>query len=155
VPADGAVATAAPLVDPRACAVDAAGRVYVLERGGHALRVVELDGTIRTVAGTGKKGWSGDGGPALQATLNGPKYVWLERDGNVLIADAENHVIRRYRPATGGLENVAGTGQPGAGGLGGEPLQAQLNRPHGVWEAADGALYIADSFNHRIVRITR
>jgi len=154
VPADGAVATEAPLVDPRACAVDDAGRVYVLERGGHALRVVEADGHLRTVAGTGKKGFGGDGGPALQALLNGPKYLWLELDGNVLIADAENHVIRRYKPADGTIERVAGTGQVGAAGLGGDPLQAQLNRPHGVWRAPSGALYIADSFNHRIVRIT-
>lgn len=154
VPADGAVATEAPLVDPRACAVDEAGRVYVLERGGHALRVVEPDGRIRTVAGTGKKGYAGDGGPALQAQFNGPKYLWLETDGNVLIADAENHVIRRYKPGDGTIERVAGTGQAGTGGLGGDPLEAQLARPHGVWRAPSGELYIADSFNHRILRIT-
>ena len=153
VPADGAVATEAPLVDPRACAVDAAGRLYVLERGGHAVRVVDPDGRIRTVVGTGKKGYSGDGGAALKATLNGPKYLWIERDGNVLIADAENHVIRRYRPDSGTIDRVAGTGEAGLDGLGGDPLQAQLRRPHGVWEAADGTIYIADSFNGRILRI--
>lgn len=150
VPEDGAEATASPLVDPRAVAVDQAGRIYICERAGHALRVVEADGRIRTVAGTGQPGFGGDGGPALQAAMNGPKHISVDADGSVLITDTENHAIRRYVPATGTLVRVAGTGEKGAFGVGGPPTSLQLNRPHGAFRHG-GALYISDSDNHRIV----
>src|SRR5437016_13098781 len=96
VPADGAQATTAALVDPRAVAVDAKGNVYILERSGHALRVVDSSGRIRTLVGTGKPGNSGDGGDGHQASLNGPKHLCVDGEGNVLIADTENHLIRKY-----------------------------------------------------------
>ena len=153
VPSDGADATSAPLFDPRAVTPDAAGGFYILERNGNALRYVDPAGKIRTVVGTGAKGLSGDGGPALQATMSGPKYLTLDRDGSVLIADAENHVIRRYSPKTGLITRVAGTGKAGAAGIGGDPLQCELRRPHGVTIGPDGALYITDSYNDRILKI--
>jgi len=153
IPPDGAEAVAAPLVDPRAVVPDAAGGFYVLERSGNALRYVDPAGKIKTVAGTGQKGFSGDGGSALAATLNGPKYVALDQDGSVLIADAENNVVRRYTPKTGLITRVAGTGKPGAAGLGGDPLQCQLRRPHGVTVARDGTLFITDSYNDRVLKI--
>jgi DNA-binding beta-propeller fold protein YncE len=152
-PMDGADARTSPLVDPRAVAVDAGGNVYILERGGHALRVVDPGGKIRTVAGTGKAGASGDGGDARQATLRGPKHLCIDREGNVLIADAENHLIRKYLPREGRIVRVAGTGKPGALGVGGPAEQAQLNRPHGVHVDSSGAVYIADSYNHRVLKI--
>jgi DNA-binding beta-propeller fold protein YncE len=156
VPTDGADATGAPLVDPRAVTPDAAGGFYILERGGHALRYVDPAGKIKTVVNAaGTKGFSGDDGPAIQATMNGPKYTLLDRDGTVLIADAENHVIRRYDPKSGQITRVAGTGKPGAAGLDGDPLQCELRRPHGVTIAPDGTLYITDSYNERILRIER
>ncbi|MGC4005265.1 MAG: hypothetical protein QM811_19955 [Pirellulales bacterium] len=154
VPQDGAVAVDAPLVDPRAVAVDAPGNIYILERGGNALRVVEHDtGKIRTVAGTGKKGPLTPDGPALQATLNGPKYLWCDAKNDVLIADSDNHCIRKYLAKTGELVLVAGTGKAGKAGLDGPPREAQLNQPHGVYEAPNGTLYISDSSNHRILKI--
>ena len=153
VPPDGADAASAPLVDPRAVTPDAAGGFYILERNGNALRYVDPAGKIRTVAGTGAKGFSGDGGPGLQATMNGPKYLTLDRDGTVLIADAENHVIRRYSPKTSLITRVAGTGKAGAAGIDGDPLQCELRRPHGVTIGPDGALYITDSYNDRILKI--
>jgi sugar lactone lactonase YvrE len=152
VPADGAMAQSAPLVDPRAVAVDATGQVYICERGGHALRVVDAGGRIRTVAGTGTAGFSGDGGPALRAELRGPKHISVDADGTVLIADTENHVIRRYIPADGRIVRVAGTGEKGAAGVGGAPDRVQLNRPHGAFRH-DGTLYISDSDNHRVLAI--
>ena len=85
------------------------------------------------MAGTGQPGFGGDGGPALKAAMNGPKHISIDADGSVLITDTENHVIRRYRPATGTIERVAGTGQQGAAGLDGPPDQLQLNRPHGAF----------------------
>jgi len=155
VPPDGADAVSAPLVDPRAVTPDAAGGFYILERHGNALRYVDPAGKIRTVVGTGAKGLNGDGGPGLQATMTGPKYLTLDRDGTVLIADAENHVIRRYNPQSGQITRVAGTGKAGAAGLGGDPLQCELRRPHGVTIGPDGALYITDSYNDRILKIVR
>ncbi len=152
VPMDGADAKTQPLVDPRAVAVDASGRIYICERGGHALRVVDANGRIRTVAGTGEPGFGGDGGPALKATMSGPKHISIDADGSVLITDTENHVIRRYRPASGTIERVAGTGQQGAAGLDGPPEQLQLNRPHGAFRHK-GTLYVSDSENHRVVAI--
>jgi streptogramin lyase len=140
-------------VDPRAVVSDAAGGFYILERGGNALRHVDPEGRIRSVAGTGKEGFSGDGGPALEATLRGPKHLCMDRDGSVLIADAENHMIRRYSPKTGLLTAVAGTGRAGGGAPGQDPLKTELRRPHGVTLGPEGRLYITDTYNNRILRL--
>ena len=155
VPKDGADAVSAPLVDPRAVAANAKGEVYILERGGNALRVVDQEGKIRTVAGTGAKGASGDGGPARMATLDGPKHLCFDLQGNVIIADTENHLIRKYIPADGMIVRVAGNGKKGTKGLNGPPEEAELNQPHGVYMHSDGTLYIADSSNDRILKIEK
>jgi sugar lactone lactonase YvrE len=157
IPEDGAVATEAPLVDPRAAAMDREGNLYILERNGHALRVVTPDGRIRTVVNaSGKKGADGNGGPALQATMSGPKHLCIDRDGSVLIADAENHLIRRYLPKSGRIERVAGTGRKGAAGVGGDPLQCELARPHGVTvHPVSGELFLTDSYNNRVLKVVR
>jgi DNA-binding beta-propeller fold protein YncE len=142
-------------VDPRAVAADDKGNVYVLERSGHALRVIDKGGKIRTVAGDGKKGNAGNGGPALKAELNGPKYVSIDRDGSVLIADTENHQIRRYVPGKETVELVMGTGKAGKG-LDADPLKCELARPHGVSvHPKTGDLYVADSDNGRILKVER
>jgi DNA-binding beta-propeller fold protein YncE len=153
VPADGAEATAAALVDPRAVAADANGNVYILERSGHALRVVDASGRSRTVAGTGKAGATGDAGDARQAQLNGPKHLCIDLDGNVLVADTENHAIRKVLAKDGRIIRVAGTGKKGNAGLGGDPLRAELSQPHGVYVDRSGTLYIADSSNDRVLKI--
>jgi len=155
VPEDGSLAAQSPLVDPRAVAVDSRGRLYILERGGHALRIVGSDGRIRTVAGTAEAGFAGDGGDARRARLNGPKHLCVDRDDTVLIADTENHAVRRYDPRTGRIHRVAGTGKPGARGIGAPPLDAELNRPHGVFVDSRGTLLIADSSNGRLLAVRR
>jgi sugar lactone lactonase YvrE len=155
VPPDGAEARSAPLVDPRAVAVDAQGNVYILERSGHALRVVDAGGKVRTLVGTGKAGATGDGGDGRQATLNGPKHLCLDLEGNVIIADTENHLVRKYLPHEGKIVRLAGTGKKGSAGVGGPPLEADLNQPHGVYVHRSGDLYIADSSNNRVLKIER
>lgn len=155
-PEDGVVAIEAPLSDPRAVAVDRKGNIYILERGGNALRVVSTDGKIKTVVNaSGKKGGTGDGGPALEATMNGPKHLCVDLDDNVIIADAESNLIRKFTPMDGKITRVAGTGKFGKGTLGGSPLDCDLARPHGVTIHRDGTLYITDSYNHRILRIEK
>jgi DNA-binding beta-propeller fold protein YncE len=155
VPEEGAEAVKAPLVDPRAVAVDGKGNVYILERSGNALRAVDAEGKIRTMAGSGKTGASGDGGPARLATFNGPKHLCVDLNGNVLIADTENHLIRKYIVSEDKIVRVAGTGKKGKAGLGGPPEKVELNQPHGVYVHPSGSIYIADSSNHRILKIER
>lgn len=138
IPADGANATVAPLVDPRAAVYDSVGNLYIVERGGNSLRVVDVEGRVRTVAGNGKKGKTD--GIGSKATFNGPKHLAIDSAGAVYIADDNNHLIRCFDPKTEAVTTVLGAGE------------FKLNRPHGV-QVHDGWLYIADSWNHRIVRL--
>ncbi|MEZ5300386.1 MAG: hypothetical protein R3F11_06930 [Verrucomicrobiales bacterium] len=136
-PEDGATAKDAPLTDPRACDVDSEGNLYILERGGHALRVVRPGGKIYTVAGTGKAGAAD--GSRQRSQMNGPKHLCLDDQDRVIVADAENHLIRRYDPKTRRLETILGK-------------EEKLNRPHGVW-VHGGWLYVCDSWNDRVLRM--
>lgn len=142
IPKNGSKASQSPLVDPRAVASDADGNLYVLERGGHALRVVRPDGTIHTVAGTGEKGHQD--GPALEATFGSPKHVCTDDSGRVYIADDQNGAIRRYDPKTNRVETILGQGNGDA--------KIRLLHPHGVCYH-DGTLYVVDSGNHRIMSV--
>jgi DNA-binding beta-propeller fold protein YncE len=153
VPEDGADALSAPLVDPRAVAVDRKGNIYILERIGHALRVVDAGGKIRTVVGTGKKGATGDGGDARKATLGEPKHICIDLDNNVIIADSANHLIRKYLPKDGKIIRLAGTGKKGKSGWADGPLKTSFDEPHGVFVHPSGALYIVDSLNDRIFKL--
>lgn len=153
-PKDGEDATKQPLIDPRAHAVDKDGNIWILERGGHALRVVDKDGKIRTVAGTGKAGTKT--GAALEAEMNGPKHLCIDRDGSVLIADTENHRILRFTPKDNTLSLVAGTGKKGKSLGDGDPLKAEFNQPHGVIvHPKTGDIYISDASNGRVLKIVR
>lgn len=128
--------------------------VYIIEREGNCVRKVDEKGTITTIAGTGKKGYTGDGGPATEATFNGPKGAACDKAGNLFIVDTENHAIRRIDAKTGVITTVAG-GRKGGGGDGGPATEAGLDRPHGVTVGPDGALYIGDTLNHRIRRVAK
>src|SRR5439155_3748783 len=155
VPQDGAEATHAPLVDPRAVAVDSQGTLYILERSGHALRAVDRSGKIRTVAGTGGKGFAGDDGEALKASFGEPKHLCVDASDNVIIADTDNQVIRKYVPKENRIVRLAGSGKSGSGGVGGPANAVELNQPHGVFVDKSGTLYIADSLNNRVLKIER
>ena len=140
----------APLNGPRAIAIAANGDLIVVLREGNAVyRIDAATQTIHHFAGTGEKGNTGDGGPAKLAKLNGPKGISAAPDGTFYIADTENHTIRRIDPKSGVITTVAGTGERGDG-PDGNPLGCRLSRPHGVFVAADGTVYIADSESHRV-----
>jgi DNA-binding beta-propeller fold protein YncE len=152
VPKDGAEAAQSPLVDPRAVTADGKGNVYILERNGNALRVVDAKGRIRTLVGPGVTSCKDEQGKT-PAPMKGPKHLCMDLDGNVLIADTENHLIRKYLPGENKLVRVAGTGKPGAKGLDGPPLEVELNQPHGVFAHPSGEIYISDSTNNRVLKI--
>lgn len=147
---DGSPISGTPLNGPRSLDFDASGDLWLVTReGNQLLRFDRTAGVIRWAAGTGKKGFSGNGGPATSAELAGPKGLAVAPDGNVYLADTENHVIRRLNVSQGRLELVAGTGQRGDGPEG-DPLRTRLSRPHGIFVDSEGTIYISDSENHRI-----
>lgn len=150
---DGGPAKTAVLVGARAVCVDGRGNTYICEREGNAVRKVTADGTITTIAGTGKKGYDGDGGDARKASFNGPKGVRCNAQGNVYVVETENHAIRKIDAKTNVVTTVAG-GRKGSGGDGGAALQAGMDRPHGCVLDAHGNIYIADSNNHRVRKVT-
>ena len=150
--ADGDAARFQKLNLPSGVALDAQGNVYIADRGNHRVRRVGLDGVIRTVAGTGTGGFSGDAGPATQARLNSPAGIAVDAKGNLYIADGGNHRVRRVG-ADGLVSTVAGTGQAGFSGDGGRASSAELSGPSGVWGDVEGNLYIADAGNRRIRKV--
>lgn len=147
---DGSPIAGTPLREPRTLDFDAAGNLWLATRGGNQVFKFDLAaGKIHHVAGTGKKGYTGDGGPAREATLNGPKGLTIGRDGRVYLVDTENQAIRAIDPRTGTITTVLGTGKV-ADGPDGDPLKCALARPHGIWIDPDNTLFVGDSENHRI-----
>jgi DNA-binding beta-propeller fold protein YncE len=152
---DGGPANLAGVWGARAVKIAADGRVYILERQGSSLRAIDsTSGVITTVAGTGARGYAGDGGPARAAVFDAPKEMTIDPEGDVLIVDTENHAIRRVDFKKDRVETIAG-GHKGTDGDAGPATQAGLGRPHGVAVGPDGALYIGDTENHRIRKLTR
>ncbi len=152
IPPDGSEAASSPLVDPRAVAVAKDGSLYILERSGNALRVVDRSGRIRTVVGSGKAGPLTDATSPLQVTLRGPKHLCTDAESNVLIADSDNDAIRKYLPHENKVVLVAGTGKVGAQ-FDQNPSKTELNHPHGVNVDQHGVIYVCDSYNGRVIRI--
>ena len=151
---DGAKISGTPLNGPRSLDFDARGDLWLVTREGNQLFRLEVaTGLIHHLAGNGKPGFTGNGGPAREASLAGPKGIAVANNGDVYLADTESNSVRRLNARTGNLEVVAGTGSKGDG-PDGDPQSCQLNRPHGIWVDTDGSLYIGDSENHRIRRIS-
>ncbi|MEV3973478.1 RICIN domain-containing protein [Streptomyces sp. NPDC050698] len=153
---DGGSAVSAQLNYPRAVAVDSAGDLYIADSGNHRVRkVTRADGKISTVAGTGAGAFGGDGGLATAARLSGPFAVAVDSAGDLYIADYYNHRVRKVTRADGKISTVAGTGAGAFGGDGGLATAAQLKSPFGVAVDGAGDLYITDSGNHRVRKVTR
>jgi uncharacterized protein (TIGR03437 family) len=150
---DGSTATNAQLYSPCGVAVDRSGNLYIADSHNHRIRKVTAGGVISTVAGTGVAGFSGDGGAATSALLNTPTAVAIDSAGSLYIADALNSVIRKLA-SDGTISTVAGIGVPGFTGDGGAATSAALNQPIGITFNSAGDLFIADTYNHRIRKVS-
>lgn len=151
---DGAPIAGTPLKGPRSLDFDKDGNLWLCTREGNQVFKFDLKaGKIHLIAGTGKKGFTGHGGPAKEATLSGPKGIAIDADGNAWLADTESHSVRLVNAKTGTLDLMAGTGLKGDG-ADGDPLKCEMARLHGIFVDADGAVYIGDSEAHK-VRVLR
>ncbi len=149
---DGAAATAAQINYPTTIAFNAAGELFFADYGNHRVRKIATDGKISTVAGSGTEGFSGDGGAATAAQLNNPLGVAVAANGDLLIADTQNHRIRRIN-SNGIISTIAGSGTLGFAGDGAAASSAQFSYPGAMTFAADGSLLIADYGNSRVRKI--
>ena len=149
---DGGPASEAQLANPLGVTVDGAGNLYIADSRNHRIRKVDSTGTITTVAGTGVEGFSGDGGPAVEARISFPEGVALDGAGNLYIGDTYNNRIRKV-DSRGTITTIAGTGEDGFSGDGGPATEAHLYAPQSVAVDGAGNLYIGDLYNHRIRKV--
>ena len=151
---DSGAALETNIAQPFGVEVGPDGALYIVEVGNHRVWRLDLNSReMKTVAGSGQKGYAGDGGPATEALLNEPYEVRFDGEENMFFIEMRNHVVRRVDAKTGRISTVAGTGQPGYGGDGGPARKAQLKVPHSIDLDEKGFLYIADIGNHRIRRV--
>lgn len=148
---DGGLATAAELQGPASIALDALGNLYIADYTNNCIRKVNTSGIITTIAGNSTPGYSGDGGIATAAQLHSPNNLVLDASGNLYIADANNNVIRKVN-TSGTISTIAGNGSAGYNGDGNLATSAELN-PFGVFVDASGNVYIADHFNNCIRKV--
>lgn len=150
---DGGPATQAQMDNPFGVIRGPDGAIWYCEYTGQRVRKVTPDGVIHTIAGNGQKGYSGDGGPALQASFNLPHEIRFDAKGDLYIVDMSNHAVRKVDLKSGIITTIAGTGKAGHSGDGGPASEALLNKPHSIQFGPDGHLYICDIGNHVIRRV--
>ncbi len=148
----GGIAAAAQIELAYSVAADAIGNIYIADSWNHRIRKITPEGSIQDFAGNGTKGYSGDNGPAISATMNLPRGLAVDASGNVYVSDSGNNVIRKIQ-TNGVIQTIVGNGQMGDQGDGGPASQASLRTPRGLAVDASGNLYIADSFNARIRKV--
>ncbi len=152
---DGRPALAASLNSPLGVVSDAAGNLYIADWDNHRIRkVTAATGIISTVAGNGTRGFTGDGGPATEASLDGPEGVVLDRSGNIYIADRGNSRIRRVDAVTGRISTFAGNGNYAFSGDGGPAIAAAMKSPTTVVIAPAGDFYLVDTADNRVRKIS-
>jgi uncharacterized protein (TIGR03437 family) len=152
---DGAAATSAELDDPEGVASDGAGNLFIADTLNGVIRKVTTSGTITTVAGSNiDPGYGGDGAPAINAQISYSSAVVVDSAGNYYFTDIGNQRIRRVAASNGFITTVAGNGASGFGGDGGVATLAAIKNPDGLALDAAGNLYIADTANHRIRKVT-
>ncbi len=157
LPSDGALALGMPMLGPRALAIEG-DNLWIALRSGHSIWRLDLkSGKLEHIAGTGAQGYSGDGGPGLNATFNGPKGIAVGPQGNIYVVDTENQVIRKIHRNDHTVETVVGIGPKHRGYNGDQQLatKASLARPHGICVDQRGRIYIGDSENHRVRQVTQ
>ncbi|MEN8246344.1 MAG: RHS repeat-associated core domain-containing protein [Thermodesulfobacteriota bacterium] len=140
------------LFEPTDVAIDPEGNFYIADRYNHRIRKVDTSGIITTVAGNGIPGYSGDGGPAVEASLSGVYSIAVNNAGEIYLAETQIHRIRKVNQE-GIISTVAGTGINGYSGDNGPATQAMINYPYGIACDDQGNLYIADTFNQRIRKV--
>lgn len=151
---DGGQATSANLRYPTGVFVDSAGNIFIADRTNHRIRrVTAATGVITTIAGTGTAGFLGDGGAATSARLNQPRTVYVNAAGEIFVADGANHRVRRIS-TSGTISTFAGTGSTSCLGDGGAATSACLYFPFGVSGDSNGNIYIADTYHHRIRKVS-
>ena len=151
---DGGPATDAELWDPHGIATDASGNIYIADTDNNVVRKVSPSGTITTFAGTGWGGYGGDGGPATAAGLNSPYDLAVDPSGNVFISDQYNNRIREVTASDENIKTVGGNGALGYSGDGGPATNAELYRPDFISIGATGNIYISDTYNQRVRKIS-
>jgi streptogramin lyase len=130
------------------------GGLYFCDLDNQRVRRLDLaTKRVTTIAGNGKKGYAGDGGPAVDATLSAPHELVFDTKGDLYFAERDNNVIRKVDMKTGIISTAAGTGTAGYGGDGGPGSKAQLRQPHCIIRDKDGSLLICDLMNHRVRRL--
>ena len=147
---DGGPATEALFEDLTAFSLDASGNIYIADYGNHCIRMVDTNGIVTTIAGNGNQGYSGDGGPATEATFYNPKGVLVDVWGNIYIADSRNKRIRKIG-TNGVIETIAGNGNQGYSGDGGPATEAMIYLPSNMAMDTSGNLYFADYYRIRKV----
>lgn len=144
-------ATAVNIGQPFGVEIAPSGELYVTEVQHHRIwKINRSTANAEVVAGSGRKGYSGDGGLAVEAAMNEPYEVRFDAAGNLFVVEMRNHIVRRIDAVTGIISTVAGTGTAGFSGDGGPAVAAALKVPHGIAFDSAGILYIADIGNHRI-----
>lgn len=147
----GGLATAAEINQPQEV-VFYDGSVYFSDQDNHCIRKITPDGKISTVAGNGKRGYTGDGGLATEAELDTPEGFGLDKNGRLYIAEQNNHCIRVV-DAKGVITTFAGTGKSGNTGDGGSAINATFSEPHAIAIGYDGSIYVSDVNNHNIRKV--
>ena len=151
---DGGPGDEAQVGNPFGVVIGPDDALYICEVDTHRVRRLDLKtNVISTVVGSGRKGYSGDGGPALEADLNEPYEIRFAANGDMYFVEMRNSIVRKVDAATGTISTVAGTGEAGYSGDGGPAVEARLHDPHSIELDGQGSLYIADIGNHRVRQV--